>query len=74
MRGGSWTVLADPEGNQFCLVGPFDLDNAEPPLAQRQLRPHAPVIGAGHLLGPRGADLETAREYVVDLGERRCPP
>jgi predicted enzyme related to lactoylglutathione lyase len=28
MRGGSWTVLADPEGNQFCLVGPFDLDNA----------------------------------------------
>ena len=28
MRGGSWSVLADPEGNQFCVVGPFDLDNA----------------------------------------------
>lgn len=26
MRGGSWFVLADPEGNQFCLTGPFDLD------------------------------------------------
>jgi len=28
MRGGEWSVLADPEGNQFCVVGPFDLDNA----------------------------------------------
>lgn len=28
MRGGSWTVLADPEGNRFCLVEPFDFDKA----------------------------------------------
>lgn len=28
MRGGSWTVLADPEGNQFCVSAPFDLDHA----------------------------------------------
>lgn len=27
MRGGHWYVLADPEGNQFCLVGAFDLTN-----------------------------------------------
>lgn len=26
MGGGSWSVLADPEGNQFCVAGPFDLD------------------------------------------------
>ncbi|WP_116114737.1 VOC family protein [Austwickia chelonae] len=24
MNGGRWNVLADPEGNHFCLAGPFD--------------------------------------------------
>ncbi len=28
MRGGSWYVLADPEGNQFCVTEPFDPDRA----------------------------------------------